>query len=180
MEDRIEITECLYKSISFKPIARRIGKDPSTVFKEVKLHVRTYNNGLTGIKEICPFCSKHRSFASAVRSRAAAVAFSREGSISKDGTAGVRERVEGITRGDTAQQRRVLPKREDHLECGKGRTAYLPCYCQQRSSGFKVLGLPAYPQGLLHDLCKRSPRTVKFKQRAKSATEYVPKGIRVG
>ena len=40
LDDRIEIMECLYKGMSFKAIAKRIAKDPSTVSKEVKLHAR--------------------------------------------------------------------------------------------------------------------------------------------
>ena len=31
LEDRIEIQECLTKGMTFKSIARRIGKDPTTV-----------------------------------------------------------------------------------------------------------------------------------------------------
>ena len=38
LEDRIEIQECLCKRMTFKSIAARIGKDPTTVSKEVKLH----------------------------------------------------------------------------------------------------------------------------------------------
>ena len=36
LEDRIEIQECLSKGMSFKAIAQRIGKDPTTVSKEIK------------------------------------------------------------------------------------------------------------------------------------------------
>jgi len=39
MEDRIEIQECLDKNMSFKAIGRRIGKDQTTVSKEVKKHL---------------------------------------------------------------------------------------------------------------------------------------------
>ena len=38
LEDRIEIQECLCKGMNFKSIAQRIGKDPTTISKEVKLH----------------------------------------------------------------------------------------------------------------------------------------------
>lgn len=38
-EDRKEIMECLDKNVSFKAIGRRIGKDPTTISKEVKKHV---------------------------------------------------------------------------------------------------------------------------------------------
>ena len=38
-EDRQEIMECLDKGVTFKAIARRIGKDPTTISKEVKKHL---------------------------------------------------------------------------------------------------------------------------------------------
>jgi len=38
-EDRQEIMECLDKGITFKAIARRVGKDPTTISKEVKKHL---------------------------------------------------------------------------------------------------------------------------------------------
>ena len=54
LEDRIEIQECLSKAMTFKAIARRIGKDPTTVSKEVKLHGKTYTNSFTKTDECCP------------------------------------------------------------------------------------------------------------------------------
>ena len=39
LEDRTEIQHCLYAGCSFKHIAGKIGKDPTTVSKEVKNHV---------------------------------------------------------------------------------------------------------------------------------------------
>ena len=54
LEDRIEIQECLNKGMTFKAIAQRIGKDPTTVSKEVKLHGKTYTNSFTTTDEICP------------------------------------------------------------------------------------------------------------------------------
>ena len=54
LEERIEIQECLCKGMTFKAIARRIGKDPTTVSKEVKLHATDYENGFTKTKDTCP------------------------------------------------------------------------------------------------------------------------------
>ena len=54
LEDRIEIQECLNKGMTFKAIAQRKGKDPTTVSKEVKLHGKTYTNSFTTTDEICP------------------------------------------------------------------------------------------------------------------------------
>ena len=39
-EERIEIQDCLFHGVSFKGIAKRIGKDPTTVSKEVKKHIQ--------------------------------------------------------------------------------------------------------------------------------------------
>lgn len=54
LDDRIEIQECLNKGMTFKAIAQRIEKDPTTVSKEVKLHGKTYTNSFTATDEICP------------------------------------------------------------------------------------------------------------------------------
>ena len=54
LEDRIEIQECLCKGMTFKAIANRIGKDPTTVSKEVKLHALEYSNGFTKTNTTCP------------------------------------------------------------------------------------------------------------------------------
>lgn len=54
LDDRIEIQECLNKSISFKDIGRRIGKDPTTISKEVKKHLIVYTNSFTSTDKCCP------------------------------------------------------------------------------------------------------------------------------
>lgn len=54
LDDRMEIQECLIKGMTFKAIAQRIGKDPTTVSKEVKLHGKVHTNGFTKTDECCP------------------------------------------------------------------------------------------------------------------------------
>lgn len=54
LDDRIEIQECLNKGMTFKAIALRIGKDQTTVSKEVKLHGKIHTNGFTKTDECCP------------------------------------------------------------------------------------------------------------------------------
>jgi len=64
LDDRVEIQECLNKGVSFKAMARRIGKDPTTVSKEVKKHIHIKENphnkhdGTTVVKKPCPLLSK--------------------------------------------------------------------------------------------------------------------------
>lgn len=54
LENRIEIQECLCKGMTFKAIAKRIGKDPTTISKEIKLHKNSYSTGHTRTETICP------------------------------------------------------------------------------------------------------------------------------
>lgn len=54
LDDRIEIQECLNKGMTFKAIAKRITKDPTTISKEVKLHGKSYTNSFTKTDECCP------------------------------------------------------------------------------------------------------------------------------
>ena len=61
LDDRIEIQECLHKGMSFKDIGKRIGKDQTTISKEVKLHAKVQVNGFTKTDEMCPRQDLHRS-----------------------------------------------------------------------------------------------------------------------
>lgn len=57
-EDRLEIQECLAKGMDFKSIGKRIGKDQTTVSKEIKLHTVTHTNAFCKTEEICPKLKK--------------------------------------------------------------------------------------------------------------------------
>jgi len=54
LDDRIEIQECLSKGMTFKDIAKRIGKNQTTVSREVKLHQKTHINNFVRTDEVCP------------------------------------------------------------------------------------------------------------------------------
>ena len=54
LDDRIEIQECLAKGMTFKAIANRIGKNQTTVSREVKAHAQSHSNGYTRTEEYCP------------------------------------------------------------------------------------------------------------------------------
>lgn len=54
LDDRVEIQECLDKGMTFKDIGKRIGKDQTTVSKEVKKHYETYKNCFCKTDECCP------------------------------------------------------------------------------------------------------------------------------
>ena len=46
LDDRIEIQECLNKGMTLRAIAQQIGKDQTTVSKEIKLHGKTIRTAL--------------------------------------------------------------------------------------------------------------------------------------
>lgn len=54
LDDRIEIQECLAKGMTFKAIGNRIGKNPTSISREVKLHAQMHKSGYTKTDEICP------------------------------------------------------------------------------------------------------------------------------
>ena len=54
LEDRIEIQECLRRGMTFKAIAKRIGKSQTTVSREIKLHMEPYTSGFTKTDSVCP------------------------------------------------------------------------------------------------------------------------------
>lgn len=53
LDDRIEIQECLSKGMTFKAIGERIGKNPTTISREVKIHMEPYTNSFVKTDEIC-------------------------------------------------------------------------------------------------------------------------------
>ena len=54
LDDRIEIQECLSKGMTFKAIGERIGKSPTTVSREVKVHMVSHTNSFVRTDETCP------------------------------------------------------------------------------------------------------------------------------
>ena len=52
--DRIEIQTCLRSGMTFKAIARRICKDPTTVSREVKARSAPHRSAFSTLEEACP------------------------------------------------------------------------------------------------------------------------------
>ena len=54
LDDRIEIQECLVKGLTFKAIGERIGKNQTTISREVKIHMKPHTNSFVRTDEVCP------------------------------------------------------------------------------------------------------------------------------
>ena len=181
LEDRIEIQECLSKGMTFKAIAARISKDPTTVSKEVKLHSKTYTNGFVKTDECCPRllrapfvcngCEK-RSYASCKYIRRKY--FAKE--AQKEYELVLSESREGIPLNkaefyETEQTISTAVKAGQHI--------YHAIHANKlpvsKSTVYRHITKGCYSISPL-DL----PRALKFKPRKTKACEYVPKCVKIG
>ena len=54
LQERIEIQECLSHGMTFKAIAQRVKKSPTTVSREVRNHMETFKKDFTRTNDTCP------------------------------------------------------------------------------------------------------------------------------
>lgn len=181
LDERIEIQECLNKGMTFKAIAQRIGKDPTTVSKEVKLHGKSYSNSFTKTDECCPKllkapfvcngCSKrnhsncryHRrcyQAKTAQKEYEAVLIESREGiPLTKEEFYKTEEIISSAVK---SGQNIYHAIKANNLSVSKS-TVYRHIEC-----GYYTISKI--------DL----PRAVKFKPRKETKGKYVPKGVKIG
>ena len=96
LDERIEIQECLDKGMTFKAIGERIGKDQTTVSKEVKKHFEIYTNSFCKTDECCPKHLKAPFVCNGCPKR------------NHSNCKSVRRVVAGVARGNALKQRRIL------------------------------------------------------------------------
>lgn len=179
LEDRIEIQECLCKGMTFKAIGARIGKDPTTVSKEVKLHAREYSSGFTKTNSTCPKllkapfvcngCSK-QNHSNCIYPRRKYTAKTAQ----KEYETTLVESREGIplNKEEFYETERILSaavKSGQHIYHAINANK-LPV---SKSTVYRHIQAGYYEISKI-DL----PRAVKFKPRKAKKPEYVPKGIR--
>lgn len=181
LEDRIEIQECITKGITFKEIAKRIGKDPTTVSKEVKLHAESYRNSFTKTDECCPKLMKAPFVCNGCEKR------------NHSNCPFVRR----VYRAKTAQKEyeTVLTESREGIPLNKEefyRTEEIisdavrngqHVYHAIQSNDVPVSTATVYRHISLgyYSISKVDlPRAAKFKERKKPKGEYVPKGVKIG
>lgn len=181
LEDRIEIQECLSKGMTFKAIAYRIGKDPTTVSKEVKLHGKPYTNSFTKTNECCPKLLKAPFVCNNCPKRNHSnCTFARRVYRAKDAqneyeTVLVESR-EGIplTKEEFYQTEKIISsavKSGQHI------------YHAIQANELPVSKTTVYrhiTQGYYTISKIDLPRAAKFKPRKTQKGEYVPKGVKIG
>lgn len=180
LEDRIEIQECLCKGMTFKAIARRIGKDPTTVSKEVKLHASDYKSAFTKTNAVCPKllkapfvcngCAKqnHSNCNFPRRKYSARTAQKEYETVLVESREGI-----PLTKQAFYDNEKIV---SDAVKNGQHIYHAIKAndLTVSKSTVYRHIHKGYYQISVL-DL----PRAVKFKPRRSNAAEYVPKGVKV-
>lgn len=181
LDDRIEIQESLSKEMTFKDIAKRIRKDPTTVSKEVKLHSRTHTNSFVTTDECCPKLLKAPFVCNGCPKRSRNTCrYPRRMYIAKEAQkeyeAVLRESREGIplNKEEFYETERVIS-----AAVKSGQHIYHAIHANDlavsKSTVYRHIAKGYYTISPI-DL----PRAVKFKPRKQDAPDYVPKGVKIG
>lgn len=181
LQERIEIQECLSKGMTFKAIARRIGKDPTTVSREVKQHSALHRNGFVKTDETCPLLLKAPFVCNGCDKRAHSnCIYPRRIYVAKNAQTEYRtvlvEAREGIplNKEEFYQNEQII---SDAVRAG-----------QHIFHAIHANNLPVSKTTVYRHIQKGYysispidlPRAVKFKPRAQHHPDFVPKGVRVG
>lgn len=179
LDDRIAIQEGLLRNTSFRAIAASVGKDPSTISKEVRRNATEHLNKFVTLKETCPNLSRAPFVCNGCRLKSSpSCHYRRRVYSAKAAQQLYRERLvssrEGIAlnKQEFYENDRILSSR---IKAGQHLNQVLPELSFSRSSAYRYL-----QKGYL-SVCRLDfPRVVKFKPRRKKPAEYVPKKLKVG
>lgn len=181
LDDRIEIQECLYKGMSFKAIAKRIGKDQTTVSKEIKLHAKMHKNGFVRTEECCPNLLKAPFVCNSCSKRSSSSCpYTRRLYQGKVAQTEYEETLVESREGIPLNKEEFYRTEKIISEAVKsGQHLYHAIQANQlsvsKSTVYRHIQQGYYTISKL-DL----PRAVKFKPRKEAKGEYVPKSIKIG
>jgi len=179
-DDRQEIMECLDKGMTFKAIAARVSKDPTTVSKEVKKHLQIKPDE-SGIKDqscqrllkspfVCNPCDKRRR----------KCGYQKQFYIAKKAHAEY-ESLLSEAREGIALNKEVFWEGDAIIADGMKKGQRLYHIMETRDVGFsKSTAYRNLHRGYLSVGKLDFPRVVKFKARKQYRADSVPKAVRVG
>ena len=179
LQERIEIQERLSHGMTFKAIAQRVEKSPTTVSREVRNHMETFKKDFTRTNDTCPKllhapfvcngCSEYNR-RSCIYPRRMYIALHAQSEYRNLLT----EAREGtpLSKESFYQTEKVI---SDGVKAGQH------IYHILRANDLPISKSTVYRhihRGYYSVIAVDLPRVVKFKPRAKHAPEYVPRGIR--
>jgi IS30 family transposase len=189
LDDRIEIQACLDHAMTFKAIARRIGKDQTTVSKEIKKHITvnpgepskiTDSKGTPVAMQPCPQLLKAPFVCNACKKRRVRCAFQKQLYLAKNA------HIEYETL--LSESREGIPlNKEKFYEVdsiiSKGIKKGQHLYHILETNNLGISQATAYRhlnKGYLSVSRIDFPRVVKFKQRKQYHENYIPKAAKIG
>jgi IS30 family transposase len=188
LDDRIEIQECLDRGMTFKAIAARIGKDQTTVSKDVKKHMEVIPSSVKCLNpdgtekepRPCPSLLKAPFVCNACQKRHSRCAFQKQlyrakraqtdyKTLLSEAREGIPLNKESFYEMDTMVSKGI--KQGQHL------------YHITQTNDLGVSKSTVYRhlhRGYLSVSKLDFPRIVKFKQRSRHPQEHIPKGVKIG
>lgn len=187
-DERIEIQECLNHSMTFKSIAARIGKDQTTVSKEVKRHLsasprsvqQTGRNGGPIPPELCPTLLKAPFVCNSCKRHHAYCGFAKQLYTAK----AAQHMYETLL----TEAREGIPLNKDKfyeidsvVSNGIKRGQHLYHIMQTNNLGVSKSSVYRHlKRGYLSVSTLDFPRVVKFKARQQRKDGYIPKAAKIG
>jgi IS30 family transposase len=187
LEQRIEIQECLGHGMSFKAIGKRIGKDQTTVSREIKRHVvvrpttviRQTKDDLAS-NEPCKLLLKAPFVCNPCKQRHRVCAFDKHLYIAKDAQKSYETDLR-VSREGLPLNKEAFYENDRIISEGIRNGQHL--YHILQTHDLSVSTATAYrhlKKGYLSVSAVEFPRVVKFKPRARAYAPYVPKASKIG
>jgi IS30 family transposase len=187
LDQRIEIQECLSHSMSFKDIGKRIGKDQTTVSREVKRHIvirqttviRTAKDGKT-VSEPCKLLLNPPFVCNSCKQYHRVCAFDKHIYSAKDAQkayeSDLRTSREGIP-----LNKETFYENDRIITHGIRNGQHLYHILRTHDLGVSIPTVYRHlRKGYLSVSAVEFPRVVKFKPRAQPYAPYVPKASKIG
>jgi len=187
-DERSEIQGCLDHGMTFKAIAKRIGKDPTTISKEVKKHLsvqpmpvkKTTIDGKPIDNRLCPSLLKAPFVCNPCKKRRYQCSYQKQLYFAKT----AQNEYESLL----IEAREGTPLNKEHFYevdaiITKGVKKGQHLYHIMKSNDLGVSKSTVYRhlhRGYLTASKVEFPRVVKFKARKKHREEYVPKAAKLG
>lgn len=188
MDERIEIQDCLYHGMTFKAIAKRIGKDQTTISKEVKKHLETSADdmGRTDMyskpimPEMCPSLLRAPFVCNPCEKKRVRCKYRKQFYHAKK----AQQEYEALL----SESREGIPLNKESfyevdrmLSEGVKRGQHLYHIMQTKELGVSKSTIYRHlKRGYLSVSPLDFPRVVKFKARNQKAADFVPKAVKAG
>jgi IS30 family transposase len=182
LEDRIEIQDCLYHGVSFKKIAKRIGRDQTTVSKEIKRNITIKPKELGKNYESypCPLLLKPPFVCNPCKKLRCHCSFQKQVYYSKMADNAYSKRLSESREGIPLNQEEFYDLDNTLTTClRKGQRLYHAFKTYNFSKSIATI-YNYQKKGYLSSSATDFPRIAKFKPRKKKYIETVPKKLKLG